>query len=174
MNHTKFDYGIIMETFLQHGKGISMAENVITELSRELLDFLQGEKLILLHTTDHETGVPNVAAISWALALNPKLIRFAIDPRSRVVANINKDSRVSLVSIGPKSTYSISGTAKADTQNLEGVALKMIKVDVTVDEVRDIMFYGAKLSAEPAYVKTYDPKLAGKYDSEVYTALRKG
>lgn len=151
-----------------------MADNVTTELSQELLNFLQGEKLILLHTTDHETGVPNVAAISWALAIEPKLIRVAIDPRSRVVANINKDPRVSLVTIGPESTYSISGTAKAGAENLEGVALKMIKVDVTVDEVRDIMFYGAKLSAEPEYVKTYDAKLAEKYDSEVYTALRKG
>jgi predicted pyridoxine 5'-phosphate oxidase superfamily flavin-nucleotide-binding protein len=151
-----------------------MAENITTELSQELLNFLQGEKLLLLHTTDHETGVPNVAAISWALAIGPKLIRFAIDPRSRVVANINKDPRISLAVIGPESTYSISGTAKSDTENLQGVALKMIKVDITVDEVRDIMFYGAKLSTEPAYVKTYDPKLAEKYDSEVYTALRKG
>lgn len=151
-----------------------MAENITTELTQELVNFLQGEKLLLLHSTDHETGVPNVAAISWALAINPKLIRFAIDPRSRVVANIHKDSRISLVVLGPESTYSISGRAKADTENLQGVALKMIKVEIAVDEVRDIMFYGAKLSAEPSYVKTYDPKLAEKYDSEVYTALRKG
>ncbi|GAX90053.1 pyridoxamine 5'-phosphate oxidase family protein [Effusibacillus lacus] len=151
-----------------------MAEKVVTELSQELVDFLQGEKLVFLHTTDHETGAPNVAAISWLLAVNPKLIRFAIDPRSRVVSNINKDGRVSVAIPGPDSCYSISGVAKADTERLEGVALNMIKVDITVDEVRDVMFYGAKLSAEPKYVKTYDPKLAEKYDTEVYTALKKG
>lgn len=149
-----------------------MADNVTTELSTDMLTFLQGEKLVLLHTTDFETGVPNVAAISWVLAIDSKQIRFAIDPRSRVVSNINKDGRISIVTIGPDSTYSISGTAKVDSANLEGVALRMVKVNVEIDEVRDIMFYGAKLSVEPKYEKTYDPKLAEKYDTEVYTALK--
>ncbi|BCJ86167.1 pyridoxamine 5'-phosphate oxidase family protein [Effusibacillus dendaii] len=150
-----------------------MAETVQTELPQVLVDFLQGEKLVLLHTIDHETGAPNVAAISWLLALDPKSVRFAIDPRSRVVANINKNPRVSIAIIGPDSCYSISGVASAGTENLEGVALKMIAVDVSVDEVRDIMFYGAKMSVEPKYEKTYDPKLAEKYDQEVYSALKK-
>lgn len=151
-----------------------MAEQVVTELSQDQINFLQGEKLVFLHTTDFETGAPNVAAISWLLAINPKLIRFAIDPRSRVVSNIKKDGRVSVAILGPNSCYSISGVAEAAAERLEGVALNMIKVDIAVDEVRDVMFYGAKLSAEPKYEKTYDPKLAEKYDTEVYTALKKG
>ncbi|MFC4770269.1 pyridoxamine 5'-phosphate oxidase family protein [Effusibacillus consociatus] len=151
-----------------------MAEKVVTELSQDLVNFLQGEKLVFLHTTDFETGAPNVAAISWLLAISPKVIRFAVDPRSRIVSNIKKDGRVSVAVLGPDSCYSISGVAKADTENLEGVALKMIKVEIAIDEVRDVMFYGAKLLAEPKYEKTYDPKLAEKYDTEVYTALKKG
>lgn len=151
-----------------------MADKTATELSQEQVNFLQGEKLVILHTTDYETGAPNATAISWFLAVNSKLLRFAIDPRSRVVNNINKDCRVSVVILGPDSVYSISGSASAGTDNLEGVALKMINVDIAVDEVRDVMFYGAKLTVEPKYEKTYDPKLAEKYDTEVYTALKKG
>jgi predicted pyridoxine 5'-phosphate oxidase superfamily flavin-nucleotide-binding protein len=150
-----------------------MAENVSSELQEELFSHLQGEKIVLLATVDHETGAPNVTAISWLIATDPKTLRFAIDPRSRVVQNIQKDRRVTVTVMGAGSVFAISGQASVEKENMQGVSLKMVRAEIAVDEVREIMFYGGKLTVEPAYEKTYDPKLAEKFDTEVYTALRK-
>ncbi|GIM47433.1 hypothetical protein DNHGIG_29820 [Collibacillus ludicampi] len=150
-----------------------MAENVRPELHEELFNHLQGEKIVLLATIDHETGAPNVTAISWLVATDPRTLRFAIDPRSRVVQNINKENRVTVAVLGAGSAFAISGRAFVEEEKMEGVSLKMVRAEISIEEVREVMFYGGKLTVEPAYEKTYDPKLAEKFDSEVYTALRK-
>jgi predicted pyridoxine 5'-phosphate oxidase superfamily flavin-nucleotide-binding protein len=149
-----------------------MAEVVYQTLPEALQEFLQGEKLVLVSTTDHETGAPNTSAISWLIAKDGNTIRFAVDPRSRLVANLNKDPRITLAVLGLETCYGIMGRAKVATEPMAGVSLKMVMVEVEVEEVRDIMFYGGKLTTEPQYEKTYDPKLAKKFDSEVYNGLR--
>jgi hypothetical protein len=149
-----------------------MAETVYQTLPEALVKYLQGEKLILVSTIDHETGAPNLNAISWLIAKDEKTIRFAVDPRSRLVANLKKDPRIVLSVLGLETCYSITGKATVGADTMPGVSLKMVMVEVQVEEVRDIMFYGGKLTVEPAYEKTYDPKLAKKFDTEVYNGLR--
>ena len=36
---------------------------------------------------------------------------------------------------------------------MEGIPLKLTVIEVNVQEVRDVMFYGAKLAIEPTYEK---------------------
>jgi hypothetical protein len=46
-------------------------------------------------------------------------------------------------------------------------------MEVSIKEVRDVMFYGSKLSVEPSYEKTYDAEAAAKLDRQVMDAIKK-
>lgn len=150
-----------------------MAETVMNTLPAELQEYLQGDRLVLIHTVDYETQSPNVAAISWLLAMDSNTIRFAVDPRSRIVTNLNHDPHISVTVIGPQTVHAVIGKAQVYPEQMEGVSIKMVRVEITVQEVRDVMFYGGKMTGVPTYEKTYDPKLAEKLDREVYTSLQK-
>ncbi|WP_019120740.1 pyridoxamine 5'-phosphate oxidase family protein [Brevibacillus massiliensis] len=149
-----------------------MAETVAQSLSEELYSLLQKERFILLGTIDHESGAPTLSAISWTFAPTHQQIRFAVDNRSRILANIKKEPKVVLNLIGNGSTYSINGHAKVAVERMEGVPLKLAMIEVTIDTVRDVMFYGSRISVEPQYEKTYDKNAAAKLDQQVMTALR--
>ncbi|MBB5172222.1 pyridoxamine 5'-phosphate oxidase family protein [Texcoconibacillus texcoconensis] len=149
-----------------------MANRVETTLTQELLPLLQRDRFVTVATVDHETGGPNISAISWVYAPNEKTIRFAIDNRSRVIENVQNNDRLALELIGNESTYSITGRAKVAVNTLEDVPLKLAMVEVIVEEVRDVMFYGSRISAEPKYEKTYDKEAADKLDQQVMEAIK--
>ncbi|MBP1992819.1 pyridoxamine 5'-phosphate oxidase family protein [Paenibacillus eucommiae] len=149
-----------------------MAE-LITELSNPLFAVLQKEKFLLLSTLDYETGAPCVNAISWVYAKDSKTIRFAVDQRSRIAANLLANHQVTLSFIGAGSVHAISGTANIVAEALEGVPFKLICVDVDIESVRDAMFYGARIITEPEYEKTYDKRAAEKLDRQVFDAMKK-
>lgn len=150
-----------------------MANQVETKLSDAQFELLQKERYMLLSTVDHEFGGPMMNAISWTFAKDQSKVVFAVDNRSKIIDNIKENSKAVLTLIGNESTYSIRGDAKVTRDNLEGVPLKLACVEVTIEEVRDIMFYGSKISVEPEYAKTYDEKAAAKLDTQVMDALKK-
>lgn len=150
-----------------------MANEVELKLTEELYNLLQGERFVTIATIDFETGAPNVSAISWVYAPNHETIRFAVDNRSRIVENIKKHSSVVLNLIGNGSTYSIAGEAKIAVEKMEGVPLKLALVEIAIKEVRDVMFYGSKITVEPKYEKTYDAEAAAKLDRQVKEAMQK-
>lgn len=149
-----------------------MANKPATQLTEELQALLQKERFITLATIDHETGAPNVSAISWAYAQDASTIKFAVSHRSRIVENIRSNGAVVFNMIGAGSCYSISGQAEVQTEKLEGVSIKLACVSVQISEVRDVMFFGAKISVEPGYEKTYDEEAANKLDQQVMAALK--
>jgi flavin reductase (DIM6/NTAB) family NADH-FMN oxidoreductase RutF len=149
-----------------------MANNVEQQLTESLLPLLQKERYVLIATVDFETNIPNVNAISWVFAPNEKTIRFAVDHRSRIIDNIKKNSGVTLTMIGNGSTYAIAGEAKVKEERLEDVPLKLTLLEISIDAVRDVMFYGAKISTEPTYEKTYDEEAAAKLDRQVMDAIK--
>ena len=149
-----------------------MAEKVSATLSEELVNYLQGERVVTLASIDAENGSPNILCISWLLAIDASTLRLAIDSRSKLLTNIEKDARVTVSVLGAGSAYAITGRARKYAEKLEGSTLNMSGVQIDVEAVRDVMFYGGKLTAEPAYDKTYDKALAEKYDNEIYAALR--
>ena len=150
-----------------------MPNKVDTTLSKELLTLLKREQYVLLSTIDYETTGPNVSAISWLYAVNDRSIVFAVDSQSRIVKNINANEEITITLIGNESTYSIGGKAVLVEERMEGVPLKLTKFMLQIKEVRDVMFYGAKMSVEPAYEKTYDPEAAAKLDRSVMSELKK-
>lgn len=150
-----------------------MANQVETKLTENQYEILQKERYMLLSTMNSDTGGPMMNAISWIYAPERSRIVFAVDNRSKILENIDQQSSVVLTLIGDESTYSISGTAKVTSEKMDGVPLKLARIEVNIEEVRDIMFYGAKISTEPAYEKTYDERAAAKLDNQVMDALRK-
>lgn len=150
-----------------------MAETVAQSLSEELFALLQQERFTTLGTIDHETGAPVVSSLSWVYAPSPQKIRFAVDNRSRIIANIAKEPQVVLHLIGAGSSYAINGKAALAIERMEEVPLKLAMIEVAIETVRDVMFYGSRISVEPQYEKTYDKNAAAKLDNQVMTALRK-
>jgi len=149
-----------------------MAETVSQSLSEELFALLQKERFVTLGTIDHESGAPSLSSLSWTFAPSVETIRFAVDNRSRILTNIAKDPQVVLHLIGAGSSFAINGKAVLQTERMEGVPLKLAMVKVTIEAVRDIMFYGSRISVEPQYEKTYDKNAAAKLDNQVMTALK--
>jgi hypothetical protein len=145
----------------------------LTALPLPLFTSMQSDLFLVLNTIDHETHAPSVNAISWVYANNPETIRFAIDSRSRIVLNIRQHQQVSLTYIGHGTVYAISGTAHFVTEQLEGVPFKLACVDVHISAIREAMFYGAKITNEIEYEKTYDKRAAEKLDAQVFEAMKK-
>ncbi len=150
-----------------------MANQIEPILTDELFHILQKERFVTVATVDFETGGPNVSAISWVFAPNKTTIRFAVDNRSRIIQNINANQRIVLNLFGSESIYSISGSATVKIEKLAEVPLKLALVEIQIQEVRDVMFYGSKISIEPQYEKTYDKQAADKLDNQVMTAMKK-
>ncbi|MEH7418284.1 pyridoxamine 5'-phosphate oxidase family protein [Neobacillus drentensis] len=150
-----------------------MANQVEPKLIQPLFDELQKERFVTLSTIDYETGGPNVSAISWVLAKDEGTIFFAIDNRSRILENINSNNKVVINLIANESTYSIAGEANVKEERLSEVPLKLALVEVTIKEVRDVMFYGSKIVTEVQYDKTYDKRAAERLDKQVMDAMKK-
>lgn len=151
-----------------------MANQVEKKLSETQYQLLQKERYMLLSTVDQEMDGPIMNAISWTFASDYTRILFAVDSRSKIIDNIKAQPKVVLTLIGDDSTYSIRGDAKVASEKMEGVPLKLAMIEVNIEEVRDVMFYGAKISVEPEYEKTYDEEAAAKLDRQVMDALRNG
>lgn len=150
-----------------------MANQVEPKLIQPLFDELQKERFVTLATIDFETGGPNVSAISWVLAKDEDTIYFAVDNRSRILQNINQNSKVVLNLIANESTYSIQGNATLKEERLNDVPLKLALIEIKINEVRDVMFYGSKIVTEPQYDKTYDKAAAARLDNQVMEAMKK-
>jgi len=91
-------------------------------------------------------------------------------PKAASANNIRNNPNVVLGVIGAQSYYSVSGTASV-SESVE-LTMKLCVVTVEVQAVEDAIFYGGKITVEPAYEKTYHADLAKKLDEEVYELLR--
>ncbi len=141
------------------------------KLNSELINLLQGEKIISLITNDVKTGQPDLAMISWVVANSEgDRINFAIGHNASSARNIQNDPNVILGVIGAGSCFAIKGNGKV-SEIIEGT-IKIRIVSVEIESVEDVMFYGGKVTTEPEYEKTYNKELAEKLDNEVYGVLR--
>ncbi|MDM5328088.1 pyridoxamine 5'-phosphate oxidase family protein [Neobacillus sp. CF12] len=150
-----------------------MPNQVEPKLIKPLYDELQKERFVTLATIDFETGGPNVSAISWILAKDDETIYFAVDNKSRIIQNITHNNKVIINLIANESTYSIQGVASLKEERLPDVPLKLALIEIKIQEVRDVMFYGSKIVTEPQYDKTYDKNAASRLDKQVMEAMKK-
>jgi hypothetical protein len=140
-------------------------------LSTELVSSLQGEKMVSLVTLDAETKLPQLSVVSWVYAEpNGTKIKIALGHKASSIDNIRTNPNVLVGIIGAGSCYEVRGTATV-SQIFERT-MKLCVVTIEVEAVENVMFYGGKVTVEPAYEKTYNPELAKKLDSEVYEIFR--
>jgi hypothetical protein len=148
-----------------------LANSIEKTISPSLQKYLNQERIILVSTVNSENQSPAMNAISWFIALDEETVRFAVDNRSWIVSNIEKNSFVSCSIFANETIYCISGKATILSTQLPGVPLKLACIEVKINEVKNIMFYGSKVSVEPQYVKTYDERAAKRLDDSVIKAL---
>jgi hypothetical protein len=149
-----------------------MAETV-TALNERLFSTLQNETFVILNTTDADNGAPVVNAISWVYAKDSGTIRFAVDGRSRIIANVKANPQVAVSLFAEGTLHAVYGDARLVTDELAEVPFKLACIDIHIREIRDAMFYGARVSVVPEYEKTYDKRAADKLDGQVFVAMKK-
>lgn len=150
-----------------------MANETLTRLPSELIEELNGEKLVLLGTIESDSNTPNITAISWVKCMDENTIRFSISSQSRLVNNIVSQPAVTLCFFAKESVYSITGKAMVLEKTMEQVAIPLAKIEVSIEGVYPSMFWGSKITQEPVYEKTYNVEKAKKLDHEVFIQLIK-
>lgn len=140
-------------------------------LSEEMINLLQGKTLVTIHLYDQKNKKVISSALSWVFAINEKTIRFALDSKSFILDILTEDPSIVLSFIGLESVFSITGKARIKVKQTEGLTLKLGLVEVEVQDVRDINFYGSKIIQDPKFIKTYNSNLIEKLDREVLDAI---
>lgn len=150
-----------------------MANKMTYELSDKLFAQLQNESLVLLHTIDSKHGHPTSSAISWIYAPDRTTLRFALDKRSQICENISRNASVTFSLFGDEKVHAVYGKARMASEAMEGVPFKMVCMEVTIDSIKDAMFYGSRMMVQPEFEKTYDQRAAEKLDNQVFSAMKK-
>lgn len=139
-------------------------------LSIDLISSLQGETMVSLITVNEETKLPQLSVVSWVYPTKDgTTIKVALGHKASSIDNIRSNPNVVLGVIGAGSCYSVRG--KGSVSELKELTMKLCVVTIEVEAVENVMFYGGKLTTEPAYEKTYNKDLAIKLDTEVYELL---
>ncbi|WP_342754411.1 pyridoxamine 5'-phosphate oxidase family protein [Bacillus sp. PK3_68] len=152
---------------------MNVANRVETYLIPALFEALQEDRLVTIATIDEESGHPAVHAISWIRALDEHTLRIAVHSHSRMVRNLKHHPAVAIHLLANESAYAISGTGKILTEKAAGIPVQTAIIEISVSEIRDVMFYGSKVISEPRHEKTYDEQAAKKLDNQVLEALQK-
>jgi hypothetical protein len=139
-------------------------------LSTDLISSLQGETMVSLITVNGETKLPQLSVVSWVYPTpDGTTIRVALGHKASSIDNIQSNPNVVLGVIGAGSCYSVQG--KASVSEIKELTMKLCVVTIKVEAVENVMFYGGKVTTEPAFEKTYNKDLAIKLDTEVYELL---
>lgn len=144
---------------------------VLTELTPEMVEALQGKSIVLLNVVEKESGAIYSTALSWVFAVNATTIRFAIDAKSDFIKIIEQDPAVLMNFVAQESVFSVTGKASVKVAKTEELTLKLALLEVEVEGIRDIIFYGGKITTNPEFIKTYNADLAKKLDNEVKEAI---
>ncbi|MBP1157276.1 MULTISPECIES: hypothetical protein [unclassified Paenibacillus] len=144
---------------------------VLTELTPEIVEALQGQTIVLLNVVEKESGAIYSTALSWVFAVNASTVRFAIDAKSDFIKIIEQDPSVLMNFVAQESVFSLTGKASVKVAKTEELTLKLALLEVEVEGIRDIIFYGGKITTKPEFVKTYNADLAKKLDNEVKEAI---
>lgn len=78
------------------------------------------------------------AAMTWAVAIVPDRVRFAVDHGSRTLANLERDGKATLQVVGRDNILAlIKGQARALRPRIEAAPFAMAMWELSVTEVRD-------------------------------------
>ncbi|MBI2323072.1 MAG: pyridoxamine 5'-phosphate oxidase family protein [Chloroflexi bacterium] len=113
-----------------------MGVTIGNELSTEVLALLQGDRAIVLATVDDQ-GWPDTAPFSWAVAVDLKTVRVAVNEQVETLRNIRRNGRVRLCVTGGGMTVSVRGHARVVREHMTSTPLATAMVEIHVDEVKN-------------------------------------
>ncbi len=143
----------------------------MTDTSFDFTEIFSSERMAFLSTIHHETGTIQQNVVSWITGYKPHVLRIAVSAKSDIVQNIERNPNVTCSFFYNKSVASFRGLARIVTRKMPGVPMPLALLELETSELHDIMFYGAEISREPAYSKTYNEAAAKKLDQQVYAAM---
>ncbi len=139
-------------------------------LTIDMTERLNQTPLLSVFTVNPETLDTQINAVSWVRA-NPstQTIRIAVGHQSECLANIEKQSPVTLGWMDQTNYLMIKGPVTLS--ELKKGTMKFRILELKVESIQNVMFYGGEIVQIPTYRKTYDPELACKIDAEIEEAL---
>ena len=149
-----------------------MANKVEQQLSPQQVDALSQLPLVFLITHDQSKHWPITHAISWVHAVDTHTIRFAIEADSHLVTTLKEHPVFTLIFFADQSTYSLTCTDVESFTPKQQLPIPLSFYEGRVEEVRDILFYGAAITQQPRIEKTYDEKAADRLDQSVHHILK--
>ncbi|MNC49968.1 hypothetical protein D3C75_991840 [compost metagenome] len=120
-----------------------------------------------------DSGGPTSTVISWIYALDHSTLRLAIDHRSRLVHNIKSNPHITVTLFHGDSMVAVNGKATTVQDPLQDVPFSMCLFDMSIDAVRNALFYGAKLKSPPLYTREFNELEAKQFDELVLAAMKK-
>ncbi len=113
------------------------------------------------------------AAMTWAAAVAPDRVRFAVDHGSRTLANLERDGKATLQVIGPDNVLAlVKGVAGARRPRIGAAPFGMAMWEMSVTEVRD-QAWGPVVVSPLAYTWVGpDAEALSRIEQEVMAELR--
>lgn len=142
----------------------------LREMPHALVAFLKSKQLVIVVSTDGK-GQMRASAISWVHAVDAKRIRFAVDQRARLLESVEQARPLLLQIVGPDSAYAVHGKGRVTGIAVTDIPLRLSVVEVDVEEVDDVMFYGGVVTTAPTFTVTYGQELSERLDRAVFIAL---
>ncbi|AMM44813.1 FMN-binding protein [Bacillus phage SP-15] len=140
-------------------------------MDEKLMQAFDGNQVVLVTTKNSESQYPQTTSVSWIKALDNSSLRLATGFRSALVKNVREDDFISVAIMANETVYAIYGHAKILVDKMDGVSVPMTLIEIDIESIYKTMFWGAKVTAYPEYVKTYNVDKAEKLDEEVYSVL---
>lgn len=120
--------------------------NVTPEMPERLLTYLTAGAPALLLTAGAD-GYPS-SAYTWAVALGPKTVRFAVDQEGTAFANIQHSGLAGLHVIGPDDlAFLVKGTTRKVKDRIAAAPTGLLLYEMQIIGARDQSFPG--VTAKP-------------------------
>jgi Pyridoxamine 5'-phosphate oxidase len=137
----------------------------------DFTEIFKEERIGFLSTIHKETGAIQQNAVSWIHGYKPNVLRIAVGSKAQIVTNIESNENVNFSFFYKKTIVSFQSKGKIVTKNIPGVPFPLTLIELATDHLHDIMFYGAEITQEPVYEKTYNIEAAKKLDVQVYEGM---
>jgi hypothetical protein len=137
----------------------------------DFTEIFKDERIGFLSTIHKDSGAIQQNAVSWIYGYKPHMLRIAVGSKAQIVTNIESNENVNFVFFYEKSILAFQSKGKIITKDIPGVPFPTTLIELETDDLHDIMFYGAEVTQEPIYEKTYNIKAAKKLDEQVYQGM---
>ncbi|SDP16734.1 Pyridoxamine 5'-phosphate oxidase [Paenibacillus sp. yr247] len=137
-------------------------------------DIFEKERMGFLTTFNKLTGNIHHNVVSWIAGVNQDTLRIAVSSKSDIVSNIESHPNVSFSFFFDEKVMAFQCEAIILTKEMKEVPFPLTLIELSAQQTEDIMFYGARISQEPVFEKTYNLKAAKQLDMQVYDSMMMG